>query len=166
MIQGGKPPKNSSDNSDECYWGGSFRDEFDDRLKHTAPGILSMANAGQHTNKRQFFFTFAPCEHLDKKHSIFGVVIKGLDALKELEKIPTDKKDRPMKEITIADTIVVDNPVEEAEEMERKRIEAKQKAAGKAAAQQESASAGAAKPLRQGKNETIGRIAQDGGYQK
>ena len=87
-----------------------------------------MANAGAHTNRRQFFITFKPCEHLDRKHSVFGVVIQGLEVLKSMEKVPTDKKDRPIHEITIVDTEVVDNPVKEAEEVETKRFEAKAEA--------------------------------------
>jgi peptidyl-prolyl cis-trans isomerase-like 2 len=129
MIQGGKPSKdNGDDDDDESFWGGSFKDEFHDKLKHDAPGILSMANAGAHTNKRQFFLTFQPCEHLNKKHSVFGVVIEGLEVLKEMAKIPTDKKHRPTENVIIQDTVIVDNPVEEAEALERKRIEARAKA--------------------------------------
>ena len=90
------------------------------------PGVLSMANAGPHTNRRQFFITFKSCEHLNKKHSVFGAVIgEGLEVLKKMEKIPTDKKNRPLEAITIIDTIVVENPVKQAEEAEIKRIEAK-----------------------------------------
>jgi peptidyl-prolyl cis-trans isomerase-like protein 2 len=84
-----------------------------------------MANAGAHTNRTQFFITFKPCEHLDRKHSVFGVVIQGLEVLKSMEKVPTDEKDRPIHEITIVDTEVIDNPVKEAEEVEKKRFEAK-----------------------------------------
>ena len=90
------------------------------------PGILSMANAGENTNRRQFFLTFSSCEHLNKKHSVFGVVIgEGLEVLKKMEKISTDKKDRPLETITILDTIIVENPVQEAEAAEKKRIEAR-----------------------------------------
>jgi len=129
MIQGGKPPKDADDDDDESFWGGAFRDEFDHRLKHDSAGILSMANAGANTNRRQFFLTFAPCAHLDNKHSVFGVVIgDGLSVLKEMEKIATDKKDRPLEGVHILNTIIVENPVKEAEELERKRIEASARA--------------------------------------
>ena len=53
MIQGGKPADKTE--KEESLWGGAFSDEFDDRLSHSGPGILSMANAGAGTNKRQFF---------------------------------------------------------------------------------------------------------------
>ena len=84
-----------------------------------------MANAGENSNRRQFFLTFAKCEHLNRKHSVFGNVIgEGLEVLKKMEQCPTDKKDRPLQSITILDTIVVDNPVKEAEDLESKRIQA------------------------------------------
>ena len=117
MIQGGKG------DPDESLWGGSFVDEFDDRLKHDGEGILSMANAGPRTNKRQFFLTFEPASHLDRKHSIFGRVIQGMDVLREMKKVPTDKKDRPVHEMTITGVVVLVNPGKEAEELERERLE-------------------------------------------
>ena len=117
MIQGGKG------DPDDSLWGGPFDDEFDDRLKHDSEGILSMANSGPRTNKRQFFITFAPASHLDRKHSVFGRVIQGKDILREMTKVPTDKKDRPVHEITIIGITVLVNPAGEAEELERDRIE-------------------------------------------
>jgi peptidyl-prolyl cis-trans isomerase-like protein 2 len=122
MIQGGKglDPKD-----DESLWGGSFVDEFDDRLVHDAEGILSMANAGPKTNKRQFFLTFGPTPHLNRKHSIFGKILQGqgMDVLREMKKVPADNKDRPVHEIVIQGVQVLVNPAKEAEEMERVRIE-------------------------------------------
>lgn len=121
MIQGGKPVDGVRE---ESYWGGSFRDEFDDRLKHTGPGILSMANAGEHTNKRQFFITFKSCPHLDRKHTIFGSVVNENKSklLAQLKMIPTDKNDLPRKEIKIVRTEIVEDPMVEAKEMERQRL--------------------------------------------
>jgi peptidyl-prolyl cis-trans isomerase-like protein 2 len=120
MVQGGKAPK---DEPDESLWGGPFQDEFDDRLKHDSEGILSMANAGQKTNKRQFFITLAPAPHLDRKHSVFGRVIQGMDILREISQIKTDKKDRPIHDIVIKTIAILENPAVEAEEMERARFE-------------------------------------------
>lgn len=51
MVQGGR----SKDGDDSSLWGPAFVDEFDDRLKHDGIGVLSSANAGPNTNKRQFF---------------------------------------------------------------------------------------------------------------
>ena len=118
MIQGGK-----SEKEDESLWGEAFVDEFDDRLTHTGAGIVAMANAGPNTNKRQFYLTFKSCNHLDRKHSIFGRVIQGMDVLQAMEKVPTDKKERPITEIKIVRVQVLSNPAKEAEEAERIRIE-------------------------------------------
>jgi len=121
MIQGGKPSKGTE--VETSLWGGSFIDEFDDRLKHSSPGIVSMANAGPGTNKRQFFITFKSAAHLDRKHAIFGRVAKGMEILQEMESVPTDKKDRPREEIKIIEATVFVNPVEEAQKKERIRIQ-------------------------------------------
>mmetsp|Transcript_7908 Transcript_7908/g.12101 ORF Transcript_7908/g.12101 Transcript_7908/m.12101 type:complete len:302 (-) Transcript_7908:1548-2453(-) len=117
MIQGGKGEPDGS------LWGGAFVDEFDDRLKHDAEGILSMANAGPKTNKRQFFLTFGPASHLDRKHSVFGKIIDGIEVLREMKKVPTDKKDHPIHEIKIAKIDVLVNPAKEAEELEKTRLQ-------------------------------------------
>mmetsp|Transcript_6082 Transcript_6082/g.13254 ORF Transcript_6082/g.13254 Transcript_6082/m.13254 type:complete len:613 (-) Transcript_6082:69-1907(-) len=122
MAQGGKPASKSE--KEESLWGEPFADEFDDRLSHSGAGILSMANAGPATNKRQFFLTFKSCTHLDRKHSVFGRVVKGLDVLKAIEMVATGKGDRPVDDIKIlAAEILGTNPAKEAEEAERIRIE-------------------------------------------
>jgi peptidyl-prolyl cis-trans isomerase-like 2 len=119
MIQGGK----AKAGEDASFWGPAFQDEFDDRLKHTGAGKLSMANAGAGTNKRQFFITLKSCPHLDRKHSIFGEVVDGEALLEKLQKIQTDKKDRPVETITILKMEILVDPAKEAELLEQTRIQ-------------------------------------------
>ena len=91
MIQGGCPQGTGTGGP-----GYTFEDEFNQHK--VVRGALAMANAGPNTNGSQFFIvTTAAAPWLDGKHTVFGQVTKGMDAVDALEAVPTDARDKPQE---------------------------------------------------------------------
>lgn len=122
MVQGGDPTGTGKGGT--SVWGKNFQDEFDGPLTHDARGIVSMANKGKNTNSSQFFITYKPAKHLDRKHTIFGRVIGGLDVLQSLENAPIDSSSRPIDDIIMESVVVFVDPFEEFQKQKREKDEA------------------------------------------
>jgi peptidyl-prolyl cis-trans isomerase-like protein 2 len=122
MIQGGDPT--GTGKGGQSIWGKNFQDEFDGPLVHDARGIMSMANKGKNTNSSQFFITYKPAKHLDRKHTIFGRVVGGLDVLQKLENVPVDGSDRPVDDIVMENVVVFVDPFEEFQKQKHEKDEA------------------------------------------
>lgn len=123
MIQGGDPT--GTGKGGQSIWGKNFVDEFDGPATHDARGIVAMANKGKNTNSSQFFILYRPAKHLDRKHTIFGKVVGGLETLSRLENAEVRESDkRPVEDVVIKEVSVFVDPFEEFQKQKREKDDA------------------------------------------
>jgi len=134
MIQGGCPQGSGTGGP-----GYKFDDEFHPELKHDAPGVLSMANAGKGTNGSQFFITHIATPWLDNNHTVFGHVVEGQDVVDAVE--PGDKMDK-VEIIRVGAEAEQWNAVEAFRTFEGSRVKRLADKAAKAAAELDKIAAG------------------------
>lgn len=101
MAQGGDPTGTGRGGP-----GYQFADEFSPLLRHSEPGMLSMANAGPNTNGSQFFITYTATPFLDDRHAVFGKVLEGLDVALSLS--PRDPTQNPGYEGDTLRTVTIE----------------------------------------------------------
>ncbi len=102
MIQGGDPAGTG-------FGGPGY--QFEDETKGSPhkfdkAGKLAMANAGPNTNGSQFFITIAPTQWLTGKHTIFGEVVEGQDAVEKIVSVPRNRQDKPNKDVVVQSVVI------------------------------------------------------------
>jgi len=102
MIQGGDFIKGDGTGC-ACIYGDKFEDE-NFELKHTTPGLLSMANSGANTNGCQFFITCDACDWLDGKHVVFGKVVDGMLTVRKIENVTVGANSKPKLTVNVTQT--------------------------------------------------------------
>jgi len=110
VIQGGDPLSKDDNPLNDGTGGPGYyiQDEISPALKHLE-GTVAMANAGPNTNGSQFYICCQPLPRLDGKYTVIGQVIKGMDVVHKIEKVPTDTRNRPIKNVVIEKCYLLKN---------------------------------------------------------
>ncbi|TDZ23231.1 Peptidyl-prolyl cis-trans isomerase-like 3 [Colletotrichum sidae] len=115
MAQTGGPANPTPENpkGGQSIWGGPFEDEIRPALKHSARGVVSMANKGPGTNGSQFFVLFDKAPHLDGLNTVFGRLIgdESTVTLAKIENVEVDRKNRPKEPVKIERVTIHANPL-------------------------------------------------------
>jgi cyclophilin family peptidyl-prolyl cis-trans isomerase len=93
-------------NGGRSIYGKEFVDETSPNVTFAEPGMLAMANTGPASNLSQFFITVARVPHLNRKHTIFGKVIEGMDVVNKMNGVKTDRSGMPEKTITMKKVLI------------------------------------------------------------
>lgn len=119
MMQGGDPNSKDDNPANDGQGGPATKipDEFHPELRHSAAGVLSMANAGPNSGGSQFFITFTATAHLDDKHSVFGRVVEGMDVVRAVAQVKTGQSDRPVEPVKLT-KVTIDTPAADASKRE------------------------------------------------
>ncbi|ORY76029.1 peptidyl-prolyl cis-trans isomerase cyp8 [Protomyces lactucae-debilis] len=120
MVQGGDPTGRGTGGT--SIFGKEFETETLGTASHSERGRLSMANKGPNTNSSQFFITYEPCTHLDKKHTLFGRVIGHFETLDLLERVPSPNG-KPQDSIIMETVEILVDPFEEYLAKEKRKAE-------------------------------------------
>ena len=121
VVQGGDITEANGIGGRSIY-GGMFDDE-EFILKHIGKGWVNMANKGEDTNESQFSILTEKADWLNGKHVVFGKVLEGYNVVQIMETCATDKKDRPVRELTVENVHVTE--VSETLEVEKKDVPSK-----------------------------------------